>query len=96
MPEAPTIVAPAPPARPAAAGAPSAVPASSGEIHVTPRGLSPNPTPEPKPGGAKAKLFEKLGVASLADLQKALAAVSAAASAVQQLVGATTVLQKAS
>ena len=60
MPEAPTIVAPAAPPRPAAVGAPSAVPASSGEIHVTPRGLTPGATPEPKPGAAKAKLFEKL------------------------------------
>jgi hypothetical protein len=60
MPEAPTIVPPAPSARPAAAGAPSAVPASSGEIHVTPPGTKPTATPEPKPESAKGRLFKSL------------------------------------
>lgn len=60
MPEAPTIVPPAAPARPAAAGAPSAVPASAGEIHVTPPASRPTATPEPKPESAKSKLFTSL------------------------------------
>jgi len=60
MPEAPTIVPPAPPSRPAAAGAPSAVPASTGEIHVTPPGTKPTSTPEPKPESAKGKLFKAM------------------------------------
>jgi hypothetical protein len=73
MPEAPTIVPAAPSARPAASGAPSAVPASSGEIHVTPPATRPTGTPEPKPGGAKAKMFEKLGEKSNANPRTAMA-----------------------
>ena len=60
MPEAPTIVAPAPSARPAPAGAPSAVPASSGEIHVTPPSSKPTATSEPKPESAKGRLFKAM------------------------------------
>jgi hypothetical protein len=60
MPEAPTIVAPSPSARPAAAGAPSAVPASSGEIHVSPPTTKSTGTPEPKPDSAKARMFKAM------------------------------------
>jgi hypothetical protein len=79
--EAPTIVAPTPAARPAAAGAPSAVPASSGEIHVSPRGAIPTPTPDTKPGAAKTKLFEKLSEKANGGARTATAAPKAAEAA---------------
>lgn len=72
MPEAPTIVPPAPTARPTPAGAPSAVPASSGEIHVTPGKLTPVAPAEPKPGSAKAKLRESLEAKSNANPRTAV------------------------
>lgn len=65
--EAPTIVPPAPPARPAAAGSPSAVPASTGEIHVTGRSSTAAGQPEPKPESAKGKLFKAMEAKSNAN-----------------------------
>lgn len=75
MPEAPTIVAPAPAARPAAPGAPSAVPASAGEIHVTPRGTTAVPaatTTDPKPTPAKQRLRDSLVAKSNANPRTAM------------------------
>lgn len=84
MPEAPTIVAPAPPSRPAAPGAPSAVPASAGEIHVTPRGTTAVPAAvsnEPKVGAAKQKLRDSLVAKSNANPRTAMSPAKPAAPA---------------